>query len=58
MDPTLGADTVTATQAWLASALEQAPGQDQTKLVAYLEAVADDVAFEVELAARGMPVRS
>jgi hypothetical protein len=54
----LRADTDTATWAWLVSALEQARGQDQTKLVAYLEAVADDVAFEVELAARGMPVRS
>ena len=58
MDSTLRADTDTATWAWLVSALEQARGQDQTKLVAYLEAVADDVAFEVELAARGMPVRS
>jgi hypothetical protein len=54
----LGADTVTATQAWLTSALEQARGQDQTKLVVYLEAVADDVVFEVELASRGRPVRS
>ena len=58
LDPTLEADTDLATRAWLVSALEHARARDQTKLVVYLEAVADEVVFEVELAARGRPVRS
>ena len=51
MDSTLGADTDTATLAWLASALEQARAQGQWKAVGYLEAVADDVQFRTEMAA-------
>jgi hypothetical protein len=47
-----GADAETATLAWLVSALEHARSKGQTKLVGYLEEVADDVVFEVEAAAR------
>jgi hypothetical protein len=42
----------TAALAWLVSALEQARRQGQTRLVDYLETIADDVVFEVEMAAR------
>ena len=52
MDPGLGGDTEKATLEWLVEALEHAHAKGQTKLVAYLEEVADEVAFEVE-AARG-----
>ena len=41
-----------ATQRWLGEALEYARKQDQAKLVGYLEAVLDDVVFEMESAAR------
>ena len=47
-----GADTEQATLAWLVEALEYARSGGQTKLVGYLEEVADDVVFEVEAAAR------
>ena len=52
LDSMLGADTDTATLAWLASALEHARSQGQEKVVDYLEAIADDVLFEIESAAR------
>ena len=42
-DLTPGADAETATLAWLVSALEHARSRGQTKLVGYLEEVADDV---------------
>jgi hypothetical protein len=42
----------TATLAWLVEALEHARSMGQTKVVGYLEEVADDVVFEVEAAAR------
>jgi hypothetical protein len=45
------ADTEAATPAWLVAALEHSRKQGQTKLVSYLEAVADDVVFEMESAA-------
>ena len=48
----LGADTETATLAWLVSALEHSRTRGDTKLVDYLEAVVEDVVFEVEAAAR------
>jgi hypothetical protein len=51
-DLTPGADTETATLAWLVDALDYARSRGQTKLVGYLEEVADDVVFEVEAAAR------
>ena len=47
-----GADTEQATLAWLVEALEYARSRGQTKLVGYLEEVADDVVFEVEAASR------
>ena len=45
-------DDDTAALAWLVSALEYARAQGKTKLVDYLETVADDVVFEVEMVAR------
>lgn len=48
----VGSNTDTATLAWLVSALEHARGEGCVRLVGYLEAVADDVVFEVESAAR------
>jgi hypothetical protein len=52
LDSVLGEDTETATLAWLESALEHARAKGQVKLVDYLKAVVEDVAFEVEAAAR------
>ena len=52
LDSILGSDTDTATLNWLASALEQARAQGQWKAVGYLEAVLDDVEFEMQMAAR------
>jgi hypothetical protein len=48
----LETDEETATLVWLVSALEHARSRGQTKVVGYLEDVADDVVFEVEAAAR------
>ena len=45
-------ETDAATLAWLVGALEHARARGQTRLVGYLEAVADEVVFEVEIAAR------
>jgi hypothetical protein len=53
LDFVLGADTETATLAWIVSALEHFRTRGHTKLVVYLEAVMEDVIFEVEAAARG-----
>lgn len=39
-----------ATLAWLESALEYARVQGQEKIVGYLEAVMEDVVFEMEIA--------
>ena len=36
---------------WLVGALEHARAQDQTKVMGYLEAIADDVIFEMESSA-------
>ena len=47
-----GADTEKATLAWLVEALEYARIRNQTRVVGYLEEVADDVVFEVEMGAR------
>ncbi len=52
LDVTSVMDTDTATLAWLVSALEQARARGEMKLVGYLEAVVEDVIFEVEAAAR------
>ena len=51
MDSALVVDTDTATLVWLVNALEHTRARGQTKLVGYLEAVVDDVVFEVESAA-------
>lgn len=51
-DSKLGADTERATLAWLASALDHARTMGQTKVIYYLEEVADDVVSEVEMRAR------
>ncbi len=56
LDSMLGADTDTATLAWLASALEHARSQGQDRVVEHLEAIVDDVVFELESAARRPPV--
>lgn len=48
----VGSDTQTATLAWLVSALERARTQGQSRTVGYLEAVADEVMFEMEMAER------
>ena len=45
-------DSETATLAWLVEALEYTRSNGQMKVVGYLEEVADDVVFEVEMAAR------
>ncbi len=57
MDVMSAAETE-ATLGWLVSALEQARTQGQSKAVMHLQDVADDMVFEVELAARGTSVRS
>ena len=46
------ANTEMATLEWLVRALEYTRSAGQTKVVGYLEEVADDVVFEVEMAAR------
>ena len=52
MNSAVGEDSEAATLAWLVSALEQTRSSGQTKVVGYLEEVADEVVFEVEMAAR------
>ena len=52
LDSALVVDTETATLVWLVGALEYARARGQTKLVGYLEEVADDVVFAVEMVAR------
>ena len=42
--------------AWLMRALEHARSQGQGRVLDYLEAIADDVVFEMESAARRRPV--
>jgi hypothetical protein len=50
-DLTSEAESETATLVWLVEALEHVRSKDQTKVVGYLEEVADDVVLEVEMAA-------
>jgi len=52
LDSALVGETDAATLAWLVGALEHARARGQTTLVGCLEAVADEVVFEVEFAAR------
>ena len=49
-------DEQRASLAWLGIGLEHARTRGQTKLIGYLEAVLDDVVFEMELAARSESV--
>ena len=49
-------DDRTATLVWLVSSLEHARRRGQTTIVNYLEAVLDDVVFEMESAARSESV--
>ncbi len=55
MEQATGTHDGTAFLTWLLRALEYARKQDQTKLVDYLETIADDVVFEMEFAARNSP---
>jgi hypothetical protein len=52
LDVRTGADTETATLGWLVEALEYTRANGQTRVVDHLEAVLDDVVFEMEMAAR------
>ena len=52
LDVPTGADTQTATLAWLVGALGWAREEGHERLAGYLEAVADDAVFEAEAAAR------
>jgi hypothetical protein len=45
-------NTDTATLEWLVTALQYTRSRGQTKVVGYLEEVADEVVFEVEMVAR------
>ena len=45
-------DNDSATLGWLVEALEQARSQGQTEIVDYLETIAADMVFEMEMAAR------
>jgi anti-sigma regulatory factor (Ser/Thr protein kinase) len=52
LDAPMGVDTETATLDWMANALQHARSQGQSKTVGYLEAVAEDMAFEMEMVTR------
>jgi hypothetical protein len=52
LDVRTGADTEMATLGWLVEALEHARTNGQTRVVDYLDAVLDDVVFEMESVAR------
>ena len=56
MHLTFTQDHEDATLAWLDGALEHAYSHGQSKALAYLEAVMEDVVFEEEIAARKTPV--
>jgi hypothetical protein len=51
-DSMKGVNTDTATLEWLVTALQYTRSRGQTKVVGYLEEVADEVVFEVEMVAR------
>ena len=52
LDAPTGVDSETVTLGWLENALEQARSQGQSKTAGYLEAVAEDVVFEMEMVTR------
>ena len=58
MERKSGVDLDTAALAWLVSALKQARTRSHVKLVDYLETIADEVVFEVEMAARRVSLLS
>lgn len=51
-DATPKADSEQATLEWLATALDYTRSRNQSKVVGYLEEIADEVEFEVEAPAR------
>jgi hypothetical protein len=51
-DSMKGVNAETATLEWLVTALQYTRSRGQTKVVGYLEEVADDVVLEVEMVAR------
>ena len=51
-------DDDTAALAWMVSALAQARTRGQVKLVGYLETIADDAVFEMEMATRRVSLLS
>ena len=53
-----GVDTHKVTLNWLSSTLEHTRTRGQTKLLGYMEAVLDEVVFEMESAARRRGYRS
>lgn len=52
LDVPMGVYTETAALGWMVDALEHARSQGQWKIAGYLEAVAEDMAFEMEMATR------
>ena len=52
LDVPMGVDTETATLSWMVDALEHARSHGQSKTLGYLEEVAEDMAFEMEMVAR------
>ena len=52
MDLMVSVDNTSASLAWLAGALEHARMQGQDRLVGYLEAILEDVVFEMESGGR------
>ena len=52
MDEKAGVEGDTAIWVWLVSALEHTSAQRQCKITEYLGTIADDLAFEAEMAAR------
>lgn len=58
MDLMVGTDNGMTTLAWLVGALDHARTHNQTKLVDYLETIADDMVFQMESAARSHRLRA
>jgi hypothetical protein len=52
LDERAGGEGDVATWVWLVSALEHTSAQRQSKISDYLEAIAHDLVFEAEMAAR------
>ena len=52
LDVPMGVDTETATLSWMVDALEHARSHGQSKTLGYLEEIAEDMAFEMEMVTR------